>query len=74
MAMFILSQSRKRKMATGNRSCESALEELVGVLLCRTGEAHVRLVWLDKGAPIDVLRQEIGVCGRGLGGVVGRAS
>ena len=46
MAMFISPQSRKRKMAAGRRSGESALEELVGVLRYLTDGARDCLVWV----------------------------
>ena len=39
-AMFISPRSKKRKMATGSGFVEVALEELAGVLLCRTGGAR----------------------------------
>ena len=38
--MFILLQSRKRKMAAGSGSEESALEELIGMLRCLIGGAY----------------------------------
>ena len=44
MAMFISLQSKKRKMAVGSRSGESALEELTRVLLCLTSGARDGLV------------------------------
>ena len=40
MAMFTSLRSRKRKMAAGNGSEESALEEFAGTLLCWTGRAR----------------------------------
>ena len=40
MAMFTSLRSKKRKMAAGSGSEESALEELGGTLLCRTGGAR----------------------------------
>nr|POF24585.1 hypothetical protein CFP56_75702 [Quercus suber] len=45
MAMLISPRSRKRKMAAGRGSCESALEELFGKLLCLTGGTHGLLAW-----------------------------
>ena len=44
MAMLILLQSKKRKMAVGSRSGVSALEELTRVLLCLTSGARDGLV------------------------------
>ena len=40
MAMFTSLRSRKRKMAAGSGSEESALEEIAGTLLCWTGGAR----------------------------------
>ena len=39
-AMFISPRSKKRKMAMGSGSVEFTLEEVAGVLLCRTGGAR----------------------------------
>nr|POF05571.1 hypothetical protein CFP56_18083 [Quercus suber] len=58
MAMLISPQSRKRKMAAGRGSCESALEELSRKLLCLTGGTHGLLAWAwregDGGLQQDI--------------------
>ena len=43
MVMFTSLRSRKWKMAAGSGFEESALEELVGTFLCRTGGARDNL-------------------------------
>ena len=46
MAMFISPRSRKRKMAAGNKSEESVLEELIRVIHCLIGGARDCLAWV----------------------------